>query len=315
MKLRHTAIALALLAAFASDSWGQSKQAPAQSKQSAEPPAADQRGTDKVPFSVKIVPAPDSKEKTDKEEHERKEKAIVDEKLAFETQRIADYTNRLALFTVFLFCAAVAQAGLFVWQLLLIRASLTDAKIAADAAKEAADAAKAQIKLARDDFNATHRPKIRIKNVWLAQQLLPDTPVIVDILLVNVGNVPAVIANVGLDFNVINPELGMLPGNLEPPRVPTDAIGMICGLGITIRINGIGSRAPFDEARIDAIQQGRRTLCCFGAVEYFDTGPEETRRIRRTSFYRVFKPFPQAIDGMGRFVVPDKSDPDYEYED
>lgn len=172
-----------------------------------------------------------------------------------------------------------------------------------------------QIKLARDDFNATHRPKIRIKNVWLMQQLLPDTPVAVDILLVNVGNVPAVIANIGLDFNVINPELGMLPGNLEPPRVPTDAIGMICGLGFTIRINGISSRAPLDEARIDAIEQGRRTLCCFGAVEYFDTGPEETRRIRRTSFYRIFKPFPESGDGIGRFVLPEKPDPDYEYED
>jgi hypothetical protein len=112
MGLRCLVIALALFAAFASDSWGQSKQPPAQSDQSAQPPAADQRGTDQVPLTVKILPAQDTKEKADKEERERQEKAVIDEKLAFETQRIADYTDRLALFTIFIFCVAVSQAGL-----------------------------------------------------------------------------------------------------------------------------------------------------------------------------------------------------------
>ena len=44
MTLRCLVIVLALLAAFASDSWAQSKQPPTQSKQSAQPSTADQRG-------------------------------------------------------------------------------------------------------------------------------------------------------------------------------------------------------------------------------------------------------------------------------
>jgi hypothetical protein len=150
MGLRCLVIALAFFAAFASDSWGQSKQPSAQSKQPAQPPAADQRGTDQVPLTVKILPAQDAKEKADKEERERQEKAVIDEKLAFETQRIADYTDRLAAFTIALFCIAVFQAGLFFWQLRYMRKGMEDAAIAAGAAKESADTAKIQAGVARD---------------------------------------------------------------------------------------------------------------------------------------------------------------------
>lgn len=69
----------------------------------AQPPARNQRGTDQEPFTIKILPAPGAQEKADKEEHERADKSQIDRKLAFETQRIADYTDRLALFTLFLF--------------------------------------------------------------------------------------------------------------------------------------------------------------------------------------------------------------------
>jgi hypothetical protein len=60
---------------------------------------------------------------------------VVDEKVAFETQRIADYTDRLSLFTIFLFGVAALQAGLFTWQLLLIKSSALDTRKAAEAAK------------------------------------------------------------------------------------------------------------------------------------------------------------------------------------
>jgi hypothetical protein len=245
------------------------------------------KGTPQAPFFIEVLPGPDAAQKAAQEAEDRLEKQSLE-------RRLANWTVVLAIATIGLI-GATGILGFFGFR------QMRDTR--------------EMIRLGRDEFQSTHRPRIRIKHVWIAQKLLPNMPVAVDILLVNVGNVPAVIGNVGLDFNVINPELGMLPGNLEPPTVPTDAIGRICGLGFTIRINGISSRAPLDEARVDAIEQGRSTLCCFGAVEYFDTGPQETRRIRRTSFYRVFKPFPQASDGIGRFVISQNPDPDYEYED
>lgn len=121
MIFRSLVIALALLAVIASDSWAQSKQPSPQSKPPAQPPATDQRGTDQIPLSVKILPATDAKEQADKTERDRKEKAIIDEKLAFETQRIADYTDWLAVFTGLLFLIAILQAALFFWQLRYMR--------------------------------------------------------------------------------------------------------------------------------------------------------------------------------------------------
>src|ERR1700686_2117559 len=123
MRLRSLMVALALLTALPSHSWGESKQ-PSPSKQPAQPTATDQRGTDQVPLAVRILPAQDAEEQTEKAERDRKEKAIIDEKVAFETQRIADYTARLAWFTLLLFVIAILQAGLFVWQLQLFRNSL-----------------------------------------------------------------------------------------------------------------------------------------------------------------------------------------------
>jgi hypothetical protein len=73
MKLRCLVTALALLAAFASHSWGQSKQ-PAQVKQAAQPTATDQRGTEQSPAIIKIIPSPKSVEETEVDRREREEK-------------------------------------------------------------------------------------------------------------------------------------------------------------------------------------------------------------------------------------------------
>ena len=111
-----------------------------------QPATPDQRGTDQVPFAVKVLPTPDAKEQADKAEHDRKEKAVIDEKIAFETQRIADYTDRLAWFTLMLFGIAVMQAGLFVWQLLLIKGGTKDTRATAEAARTQATAAERQLR-------------------------------------------------------------------------------------------------------------------------------------------------------------------------
>jgi hypothetical protein len=64
MRLRCLAVALTLLAAFASDSWGQSKEVPkrnepqAQSKDIQKQPPTDQRGTDNSPLVVRVLTPP-----------------------------------------------------------------------------------------------------------------------------------------------------------------------------------------------------------------------------------------------------------------
>jgi hypothetical protein len=169
-----------------------------------------------------------------------------------------------------------------------------------------------QIRLARAEFAASHRPKIRIKHVWLVQ-LGSDMPVTVDIVYVNVGDANAVISSIGMDFNIINLD-AQLPPDMTPPGRPYVRYPE-CGLGVTVRTGNVSSLGRLDDERVQAIRSGAKLLCCFGFIEYSDTGPNETRKVRRTAFCRVYKPSARPIDGLGRFVRPEKPDSDYEYED
>jgi hypothetical protein len=71
----------------------------------------------------------------DREEQDKIEKTANERSLTVATWA-------LVLATTFLFFAAAVQAGLFVWQLDLIRRSLADTKKAADAAEKSANAAR-----------------------------------------------------------------------------------------------------------------------------------------------------------------------------
>jgi hypothetical protein len=100
------------------------------SAQAAQPTEPDKRGTDEMPLSIKVLPSEHAQTKAAQEERERNEKAAIDKKLAFETQRIADYTLWLGFATVALFCAALGQIVLFWIQLTYMRETVLAAALA-----------------------------------------------------------------------------------------------------------------------------------------------------------------------------------------
>src|SRR5450631_1992348 len=104
MRLRCLVIALTLLlAAIASDSWGQSKQpSPKASQQKA---TQQERGTEDSPVVVKVLPAEKPKDELDREI----EKQGADRQLVKLTGDLARYTQLLFIATVVL---AIATAGL-----------------------------------------------------------------------------------------------------------------------------------------------------------------------------------------------------------
>jgi hypothetical protein len=176
------------------------------SAEAKQPSAADQRGTDQVPLTVKVLPAPDAKEQADKAEHTAKEKAVIDEKLAFETQRIADYTDRLAWFTLCLVGIAILQAGLFVWQLLYMRKGMHDATIAAEAAAQSANAASVQTRIARDTQTNLQRPYIFAFDVGRLVRAATDDGAnddwFIAYTVANYGSIPAIIETVRVGFEL-----------------------------------------------------------------------------------------------------------------
>lgn len=80
---------------------------------------------------------------------------------------ISEYTFWLVVSTFALTGVAAIQAALFIWQLILIRSSMRDAKRAADAAAAAADAATTQVQELRRSADATERALSDLERPWI----------------------------------------------------------------------------------------------------------------------------------------------------
>jgi hypothetical protein len=278
-------IFIALLAMFAcSEASAQSRQ---QSKgrdgnnpnsQSTQPPAVDQRGTDQLPLTVKILPSQKTKEEAEKEERERGEKAAIDRSVADDTQRLAEYTKWLAVFTLALFLGAIGQAALFFVQLRYMRKGMDDAKVAAEAAKAASEAAKTQ---ALATIQA-ERPYIvfKISQPGLAFEkalIIPDTSTNgrLRFEIINAGKTPAMLE----EFKELYP---VVEGRADPPA-PLDPMkdrGTLLPVGTISPINSPYSRATnlFAEEKVPQIRKmlqpkawNDRRLFCQGFIRYSDT--------------------------------------------
>jgi hypothetical protein len=127
MKLRQGAIALTFLVAFASASWGQSRQPPGRTS----PPTAalQERGTDNSPVVVKVLPAEKSQTEIDNDVEKQKS----DRKLVELTGDLANYTRLLFIATGLLGLVAAGLAGVGTFQVRQGRRSLAVAVKAADA--------------------------------------------------------------------------------------------------------------------------------------------------------------------------------------
>jgi hypothetical protein len=146
-----------------------------------------------MPLSVKIIPREPSKEEAAKEEADRQEKAIIDKNVAFETQRVADYTGYLSVFTLLLVLVAVAQAGLFFWQLGYMKQGMADATKAANAAARSADALVASERARFFIVLERHGLSLQIKAVRDSGHLLPGENVNFTFFFKNYGKTPGIL--------------------------------------------------------------------------------------------------------------------------
>lgn len=175
------------------------------------------------------------------------------------------------------------------------------------------------IDLARDEFNATHRPEIRLKHLWIASadgqhfvgSIESQQPITIRIDMVNVGDTEAFI-------NLINFVVLIIPvGTRLPqrppynePGIPQHHIGVRLDRGITFT-HPIPTGRILTQEEIARIRNGDVRLYFVGTIGYWDA----SRRLRQTAFcrYLQFQSLPAGYDDYGRFQKDD--DPDYEYQD
>ena len=127
MKLLRLSVTLTLVAAFASDSWGQSRRP--LTKTSPLSAAQQERGTDNSPVVVKVLPA----EKSQRELDSDMEKQKSDRQLVKLTGDLANDTKLLFITTGLLSFIAAGLAGVGYFQVRQGRQSLAAAVKAADA--------------------------------------------------------------------------------------------------------------------------------------------------------------------------------------
>jgi hypothetical protein len=168
------------------------------------------------------------------------------------------------------------------------------------------------IQLARDEFNATHRPRIRVKHVWLKSEIWEGKQITVDLVFVNSGDATAIVTQCAIATLLISSE-DDLPNGHDTWIFDRSQRQMVPGFTTHIKDISLG-RTLSDQDNAD-LRKGSRCLYCLGSIDYFDIN--DRPKIMKTAFCRRLKILPQAGVGVvrraSRFMV--HKDPDYEYQD
>jgi hypothetical protein len=149
------------------------------------------------------------------------------------------------------------------------------------------------IDLARSEFLSTHRPKIRVKHVWLLNEVAYDKPIGIRVVCVNCGTTDAVMVDYGIAVMVVK-KGGSLPPD---PTFPSFKIILRLESGISLPFPDFTHRITEDEEI--GLQGGGADLYCFGYVHYRD----DVKRLRTTAFCRMLK-FTNRLGPQDTLVLP-----------
>jgi hypothetical protein len=162
-----------------------------------------------------------------------------------------------------------------------------------------------QINLARSEFLSGHRPKIRIKHVWLISEMLVyDEPFTVRVVCVNRGRSDAFMVDYNIGFFVVRRGRG-IPVD---PQIPAVLISGKLPSGISLPFPDISHQITHDEEI--GIRNQMADLFCLGSVHYKDGAG----RIRTTGFCRKLD-LTSTILRVGRLTFRPVEDTEFEYTD
>jgi hypothetical protein len=124
------------------------------------------------------------------------------------------------------------------------------------------------VELAHDEFYSTNRPKIRIKHLWLDNDIWHNEPVAVTLTLVNVGTVETRLRQVGVRYEIVKKDRLLPPvRGIEPFYYSQDKVA--CGLNCELPKIENGPTLTNEQA--SDILNERSQLYCIGYVSYQDS--------------------------------------------
>ena len=253
----------------------------------------DNRGTDKSPVFIKIIPTEPTHEQSKQETKVKLEKSLNDKVLVYSTLALTVATILLALFTYRLWSATVKMSK--------------DAKDTSD--RQAAEMTKSleftqkSIDLAKQEFVFTHRPRLIIRSISVKTRDNPlfglenGKPFQFEWCVVNTGDSPCEIveSSINTSWDTIpfdtkslyfdQPMMNgkrILPGAFEPFKFTSDIV--------------------FDGPPVQhTLQTEKKAIYFYGFIKYRD----DITTVRYTAFCRSYDPVAK------RFIASDNSDCEY----
>jgi len=253
---------------------------PSQQSRNAKCPSdKDDNATGKEPFFVKMKDA----QKTASNANETKKEGS--DKPSFIWGMTAEEAT--AVFTFYLVIVGALTALVLISQSILLRR---------------------QVSAAREEFNAVHRPRIRVRHIWPIGELWGGKQIAINTQIVNAGVTTAKITEYSATTLLLSAENQL-------PAIPQYGYRIVVRndtfleSGHSTDLPPISEQIrPISDEDNAAIRDGKKVLYCFGYVTYEDSKD----RPRTTAFCRRLKP-PIYGSENGKFVLYE--DPDYEYED
>lgn len=167
-------------------------------------------------------------------------------------------------------------------------------------------------RVTRDEFNATHRPRIRVKHVWLKNDIREGEQVKVDLVIVNSGDAPAIVTQSAMVTLIISKD-DTLPNGFNDWIFDYRHYEM--SVGLTVSIDNLTDGRILSDSDNSDLRSEARFLYCLGSVDYIDKS--DPKKIMKTAFCRKLIMPPQIRPGVAgrtsRFML--HNDPDYEYQD
>jgi hypothetical protein len=195
---------------------------------------------------------------------------------------------------------AISTATIALFTIVLVIVGYVQARLV----RRTVDLTRQELALARDEFLATHRPKIKIKHVWLTSPLQHTNPIIIKVVCVNAGTSSAILTEFAWGVLVRTKE-HFLPVNYEWKNKAVINRPEL-NSGINYHLPGITYTLSKDQ--LAAISSGHSKLYCIGYIHYAD----RLGNVRTTAFCRELQL--GILAGSYRFIVPKDADPDYEYD-
>lgn len=178
------------------------------------------------------------------------------------------------------------------------------------ALRKTVDAAVLQAKAAEGEFLSTHRPRIRVKHLWLQNDIWQKEKVQLRLVIVNHGDTDATIAGINVATWIVHEEQDLPATPPFQPHTILQSARRVLPSGMTYEFVDVSDGRVLTDADNGALRDGKSRLFCFGYIDYLDM----RGRIRKTAFCKVLKlVHPRTYQVNARFV--DHPDPDYAYED